>query len=268
MTSVRIGSARLALFAAFALFTLGVLAGSADAAYRLLDYRLTPSNLQAGGHPDVNYKLKPDAGYADRTGGDDLKTVVMDFPAGLLGNPEAATTKCSSSSFNSDTCPLASQIGTIKTIVRFPTGSLMTLNGTVHVLSQVSPGSAATIGFVLRPTNFLYRKIFLKTEATGVVTVRSGTDKDYGLTLTVDNIPRSLTTILNTQISTTVDEVTVDVRSRAGSPTKNADGTYTPKGPYFVLHADSLWRRHLPRDGHHIPGSRSCPNAFIHADWL
>src|SRR4051794_24715908 len=116
----------------------------ANAAYNILDYKLTPSTLQAGGHPNFHYHVDPDATNADTTGGDDLKKVQMEFPPGLLGNPQAATTKCATTNFNANTCPSASQVGTMKIVVRFTNGSTMNMDGKVYILATTTPGSAAT----------------------------------------------------------------------------------------------------------------------------
>ena len=87
--------------------------GNANAAYNITNFAMTPSTTQAGAHPNINYNLDPDAPNADSTGGDDLKKVQMEFAPGLLGNPQAATTKCATANFTANTCPDASMIGTM-----------------------------------------------------------------------------------------------------------------------------------------------------------
>src|SRR5262245_6659910 len=113
-TNTRTRSLVAILATVSALIAILAVASSANAAYNILDYKLTASTTQAGGHPKTHYHVDPDATNADSTGGDDLKKVVVDFPAGLLGNPEAANTKCSTTQFNADTCPSTSYIGSMK----------------------------------------------------------------------------------------------------------------------------------------------------------
>lgn len=65
---------RIAISAAvvFALlFAVGAFADRAEAAYTVTGFQLTPTDLQAGGHPDVTQRVTADAYTADRTGGDD-----------------------------------------------------------------------------------------------------------------------------------------------------------------------------------------------------
>ncbi|MGB0888725.1 MAG: Ig-like domain-containing protein, partial [Solirubrobacterales bacterium] len=204
---------------------------AADAAFNVTEFKMTPSNLQAGGHPNVNYRLNPDAVLADNSNGDDLKKVVLDFPAGALGNPEAATPKCSPSQFNNDACPASSYIGSLSTKLRLRVRFLwwwiyttIDAPGSVYVLSPPTPGSAITVGFIVRPPG--YRWLFMKTEVTGVVGVRSGVDADYGLTLEVDNIPRTLTTTWGSSVSSTVQDITVNLNARANT---------SQTGPYFTF---------------------------------
>jgi hypothetical protein len=226
--------ARTILFAtAIAVVLLAITAARSNAAYTITDFKLTPSPLPtpAGGHPKMHYHVDPDASTA---GSDDLKKVVLDFPAGLLGNPEAATPKCvatgtgSANKFASDTCPASSYIGSMLIKWKEPLGNLTSAPGSVYVLSPATAGSAATIGFIVRPQG--WRKVFLKTEVGGIVTVRTGTEADYGLTLTVDNIPRTLTSSGGATYPITLSDITVDINSRAGGTSVN-----TPNGPYFTF---------------------------------
>jgi hypothetical protein len=223
---------RTMLFAAaIAVALLAFTATKSSAAFTITDFQLTPSPLPtpAGGHPNMHYHVDPDA---NKAGSDDLKKVVLDFPAGLLGNPEAATPKCvatgsgSTNKFQSDACPASSYIGSMLIKWKEPLGNQTSAPGSVYVLSPATAGSAATIGFIVRPQG--WRKIFLKTEVNGIVTVR--TDSDYGLTLTVDNIPRVLTSSLGFTYPITLSDISVNINARAGGTNINA-----PNGPYFTF---------------------------------
>ncbi len=213
----------LVVFCTIGLFALG--SANASAAYSILDFKLTPSTTQAGGHPKTHYHVDPDATNADKTGGDDLKKVVIDYPAGLLGNPEAATTKCGATQFAGDVCPTASYIGSMTVKWRETSGTFKSAPGSVYVLTPATAGSAITVGFIVRPGTG-WRKIYLKTEITGVVTVRSGVDADYGLTLVVDNIPRTLTSTAGSTKNITVSDIAVDINAKANT---------SQTGPYFTF---------------------------------
>ncbi|MBI5310822.1 MAG: hypothetical protein HZB14_07350 [Actinobacteria bacterium] len=204
-----------------------IAASGASAAYNVLDFKVTPSTKQAGGHPKLHYHVDPDAANADSTGGDDLKKIVIDYAAGLLGNPEAASPKCTDAQFNGDTCPAGSYIGSMVVKWREAGGVIKAAPGSVYVLSATSPGSAATVGFVIRPPTG-WRKVFLKTEVTGVVTVRSGVDADYGLTITIDNIPRTITSTSGSVKNITVSDIAADINARTGTSQNGKYFTFNP----------------------------------------
>ena len=82
---------------------------AADAAAFNVNVSTTPTTTQAGGHP--NFKLQ-----LTRTGSDseDLKDLQIDLPPGLIGNPEAASAKCTKAQFQADSCPQGSTVGTVE----------------------------------------------------------------------------------------------------------------------------------------------------------
>jgi hypothetical protein len=212
------------MIAVLCLFILAARPGSASAAYNITDWALTPSTTQAGGHPNIHYHVDPDAALADGAG-DDLKTVTLEYPSGLLANPEAANAKCTATQFSTDKCPTTSYVGAISTKLRVLNGlATITAPGSVYMLTPPTAGSAATVGFIVRPPG--YKIIFMKTEVTGVAKVRVGTDADYGVTLSVDNIPRYLVTTWGSNVAATVQDISVDINSKA-----NTGKT----GPYFNL---------------------------------
>lgn len=204
--------AALAAFLAFA-------PASADAAFAIKSWTLTPSTLQAAAHPNATFNLGPDAVANDKAG-DDLKTVVIDFPAGALVNPVAAT-QCTASAFSADTCPADSVMGAIK--VNMLKGSTsLSATGTMYRL-PADPNNLMTFGFVLRPNG--YRKVLLKSSnVSGLVSVRS----DYGLTATVDAIPRSLTTTKGQNVNITVTDLSVTLNARSGAAQTGAYLTTNP----------------------------------------
>lgn len=175
----KVAVAILAAFACFIAIAIG--ASNADAAYNVTAFKMQPqapssasSAYQAGGHPSVKFNIDPDAVLADKTG-DDLKKVTYEFPAGALGNPEAATTKCNATNFANDTCPAASYIGSMSVPLRIKPlfwYQTLTAPGSMYMLEPPTPSSPLTVGFIVRPPG--YRLIFLKSELTGVVAFRSG----------------------------------------------------------------------------------------------
>ncbi|MBI2690792.1 MAG: hypothetical protein HYX29_02420 [Solirubrobacterales bacterium] len=225
--------------AAFAtLLCLAVIAlnaASAQAAFNVTDFQMDPvtpastsSPLQAGGHPSVNYRLNPDATLADNSNGDDMKKVTYEFPAGALANPEVAAPKCNATQFSTDKCPSTSYVGSmsIKLRIKSLNGLTITAPGSVYILDPPTPGSAVTVGFIVRPPG--YRLIFLKTEVTGVVSVRTGLDADYGLTLNVDNIPRTLTTTWGSSLAATIADITVILNNKTKTDKSGPFFTYMP----------------------------------------
>lgn len=209
-------------------------ASSAHAAYNITSYDLAPSSTEAAEHPNLNQTLRPDAANADSTGGDDLKRIVTDLPAGMMLNPEAGKTKCVSTGsgttnkFSSDTCPASSFVGTTSIKWRETNGNTGSADGSVYVLSAVTSGSAATLGVVLRPTG--WKKIFIKAEIKYLALARPAADAAYGLSLTLDGLPRSLSpTSLGFSRSITISEFKLNLNQRAGG-----SSVLTPNGPYFV----------------------------------
>ncbi|MBJ7354916.1 MAG: hypothetical protein JHC98_08830, partial [Thermoleophilaceae bacterium] len=227
-------AAVLTAIACFAMLAAG--ASNANASFNVTDFDMSPSTpssttnpLQAGGHPTVNFRINPDANLADGSNGDDLKKVMYEFPAGSLGNPEAAVPKCTASQFNSDKCPSSSYIGSLSVKLRIrPLWSYTTLTapGSMYILDPPTPGSAVTVGFIVRPPG--YRLIFLKSEVKGVVSVRNGLDANYGLDFTVDNIPRVLQTTWGSNLNATIQDLTVVLNHKTKTDKSGPFFTYAP----------------------------------------
>jgi hypothetical protein len=110
-----IGLAFAALLAAASLW-----AGSAQAAEGIDLFEMTPTDTQAGGHPDVTIKMEwDDSAHEGGKSGpsttpcacDDGKTVTQHFPTGFIGNPTASP-PCEIVEFSFGRCPASTQIGT------------------------------------------------------------------------------------------------------------------------------------------------------------
>jgi len=106
--------------------------------------------------------------------GANAKDIQVDVPPGLVGDP-LATPRCTQAQFNTQSCPAASQVGTI--------ALLLAATPTIHVQQAVynivpPAGIPAQFGF-----NLLSAGVYLDGS------VRTGSD--YGLTITVHNAPQS-----------------------------------------------------------------------------
>src|SRR3954451_24172039 len=67
------------------------------------------SSTQAGGHADFCVSI----GFDDHGSGDNPKSLAINLPGGLVGDP-TATPKCPQATFESTTgCPDTSQVGTV-----------------------------------------------------------------------------------------------------------------------------------------------------------
>jgi hypothetical protein len=103
-----------------ALIALCTWSAQAESYVGITDFQMTPSNTQAGGHPDVRIEMKWNASNV-KDGEfvepdkpcecDDPRTVVNNFPTGFIGNPHA-TPRCELVEFSFGRCPPSSQIGT------------------------------------------------------------------------------------------------------------------------------------------------------------
>ena len=148
--------------------------GAAGASVSLSSVSLTPSTTQAGGHPDVTidtvFGLNPDT--------DDVKSVRVVLPQGLVGNPQAADA-CSEASFRADACPAGSKVGTTtaSAVVTVPPGVDMPQDVPGDVYSLQPRGSEpARLGVVLRPqaVNLVsLPKIFLESAVTSDARLRN-----------------------------------------------------------------------------------------------
>ncbi|MGH2906762.1 MAG: hypothetical protein ACRDKI_08320 [Solirubrobacterales bacterium] len=162
------------------------------------------STLQAAGHPNLTYTITP-------SGTEKLRDVNLAMGAGQHFNWEAPTSKCSSSSFSSDSCANATQVGTTSASITY--GGATTVPGTIYQLSP-SASDTATVGIVLRPPWYLFRpKIYL----TANITTSSSTS---ALSASITNIPN------NSGGTITVNSLALTFQARANS---------SNSGAYFAL---------------------------------
>jgi uncharacterized repeat protein (TIGR01451 family) len=134
---------------------------------------------QAGGHPyEANASFEfnthnTKSGYPYPVGGEP-KNVVVQLPAGLVGNPLAAASQCPVGALQTATCSRESQVGVIDVGQE---GEFLPVDTNVPVYNLVpEPGYPAEFGFIA----------FTKYPILVYPSVRTG--GDYGLTLTSPNI--------------------------------------------------------------------------------
>lgn len=156
----------LTLIAAVAAM-LSLMAGTARAVEPGFEiFKVTPTDTQAGGHPDVTIDLQ--WAQASEQSGENLfgRTVALHWPEGFIGNPHV-TPKCTLTEFNQSHCPVDSQIG------RFTLAGIGGENTGLYVPlynMETNPDQAGLLGFAAPFLNF---PIFF--ELTG------RTNSDYGL---------------------------------------------------------------------------------------
>ncbi len=144
-----------------------LLASSAQAAIEpgFTRFEVTPSETQAGGHPDVDVNL--DYTQSEESGNSfQGRTVAIHWPEGFIGNPHVAPT-CTLTEFNQARCPVDSQIG------RFELLGFGSENQGLFVPlynMETNPNQAGLLGFTAPLLGF---PIFFE--------LSSRTNSDYGL---------------------------------------------------------------------------------------
>ncbi len=143
-----------------------------------------PTTATAGAHSDVKINL----GFPDS--GQDLKRLVIHLPKGLVGNPNATTTRCSEASFNANNCTTAQQVGEV-TSQATALGLPITIPGDIYNLTPRG-GEPARLGIHLTPP-LGASEIHLQA----VISLRA----DYGLDNVIEtDIPRTtVVPLLGTQ---------------------------------------------------------------------
>lgn len=146
---------------------LAMMAGTAHAVEPGFEiFKVTPTDTQAGGHPDVNIDLE--YAQAEEQSGENLfgRTVSIHWPEGFIGNPHV-TPKCTLTEFNQSHCPVDSQIGrfNLAGIAGEHTGLYAPLYN-----METNPDQAGLLGFAAPFINF---PIFFE--------LNGRTNSDYGL---------------------------------------------------------------------------------------
>lgn len=137
---------------------------------------------QAGGHPSamrlqLSFETRDEDGGAIPDGA--ARTLVADFPPGLLGNPEAVP-QCAQSdfppsgSFGSSRCPAAAQVGVAELLTSLEPG--------------VEPSHSSTPIFNLTPNEGVFARLGFVEVAPVVIDFRLRPGPDYAMTATIRNL--------------------------------------------------------------------------------
>lgn len=181
-------------------------AAPAEAAPGVANPSAKPASTAAGAHSDFSIAFDV-TGLGDTSSGDDLKSVRLDLPPGLVGNPLATGTTCTKAQLTSDTCPPATKVGTTTTVADVALLGAQTITGDIYNVAKSGP-EAARLGIVLRPA--LGPKVILESPAF----VRAS---DGGLTSFVDNIPRTTSVLTPGDTALRIDRMTLTLLGKAGS---------------------------------------------------
>ena len=211
-------------FTALIAFAATFGASAANAAFSVTDWKVTPTDLQAGTHSNVNLKISADPVAGDQTS-DDLKSAQLDLPAGLLVNPQAVATPCTATQLSGDTCPAASQVGKISVQYRIG-GSLVTSNGSVYSTTPAT-NSLINFGFVIRPTSTYSKFYFSSGITSGLAAVRPAPDTDFGLSLSIPAIPNTVKA-LGFSLAMTISNISIDLYPRSGATQTGSYFTFNP----------------------------------------
>jgi len=150
--------------------------GVASAAFSVDTLTAAPTAAQAGGHSDFKLSIGFDGGA------EHVKSMRIHLPAGLIGNPSAAT-ECPQATFEASGCPAASKVGST-TVNAAALGFLpVPSSGEVFILTP-DEGQTALLGIDVEPlAGLLGQHILLKSP----VSLR----KDGGLDSTLDDLPQT-----------------------------------------------------------------------------
>src|SRR5829696_3238039 len=182
---MRSGRARGAAAVCAGTMTAMVWVTSAQAAFDVTAFGVTPASTAAGAHADVTIA----AAFPPYTAGNPpqrARNLVFHLPPGLAGDP-FATPRCTESAFRADACPASTRIGGVAATADAVVLGLPVAQDVGGDLYNVVPAGAepARLGAVLRPLGGLLGKFT-------VATTISARASDGGLDATVRDLPTEL----------------------------------------------------------------------------
>ncbi|MFY9488662.1 MAG: hypothetical protein WAP35_08220 [Solirubrobacterales bacterium] len=143
----RVRATALAFVLTGFMICIGALSGSALADVELAPYG-SGSDLRPGGHADLIVGVN----FTYDNPNEDVRRVVVDFPAGGVGNPNAVPygDRCTTEQFETAVCPPASQIGVVS-LDAVAGGTIpLTLEGTISII-QTDPEVPTVVGAYIVP---------------------------------------------------------------------------------------------------------------------
>jgi hypothetical protein len=175
--------------AALAILVLGAWTSVASADFGFVPGSFTAGSAssQAGAHADIsttfafNSHPDPSFGGTKNASDDNPKTIVVNIPPGVAGNPQAYP-KCSYDDLELLQCPADSQVG-VATIALEPVAA-----GTTAQVYNMVPKSGHVAEFGMKVLNLAVVHV--------VLSVRTG--GDYGITATVPNVAANLAVLSTT----------------------------------------------------------------------
>ncbi|MGB0889478.1 MAG: hypothetical protein ACPGWS_04265, partial [Solirubrobacterales bacterium] len=149
------------------------------------------SDASAGGHGTLT--VGADFTYSD--GDEDLKRVVVDFPAGGVGNPNAVpyADRCTSAQFDTGVCPASSQIGVVKLAATASLAGVpipLDLEGSISII-QTTPEVPTIVGAYIEPPIGDPIRSYAQ-----FYPVTSGPDGDFRIRSVTSDFPRTAHTDL------------------------------------------------------------------------
>ncbi len=160
---------------------------AASAAPAVGNVSASPVDRTGGAHSDLTVSFDLTGFGPAGAGGDDLRSLRLDLPPGLIGNPLATNGTCSGEQLAADSCPASTLVGSTTAVADVVLPGLVpidlgeqTIPGSLYNLRPLG-GEAARLGIVLRPSTPGAGKVVLESP----VVLRT----DGGLTSTVEDIP-------------------------------------------------------------------------------
>ena len=222
---------------------------SAQAAFEVQSFTVTPSGLVAGSHPNVAVAI----GFAPYDSGNPPerpRDLTISLPPGLVGNPNAAG-RCTQAQFQADNCAAATKVGTtsVRTTIPLLLGSSITADGDVY---NLVPGASepARLGVVVRPPLgadkvFIVSPVALRSSDGGLDSIITNLPQKVGIPLLgqqdmwLESMSLTLlgnppggpaTPFMTLPTSCGPATATLAARSASGTPASRAAPPFTPTG--------------------------------------
>ena len=189
-----------------------ILVPAAHAALGFQGLSAAPADPNAGANSDFNVHI----GFTSAT--DDVKDLTISLPPGMVGNP-TATPLCTMTQLQGDSCPGASQVGSVTANVTahlldpLPLTLPLTVDGSLYNVTA-PVGEPARFGIVLRPVGSDPLPLFQKIIQVSDVRLRQS---DFGLDTVLANIPRTAHALGQAlSVPTDINSMDISLRGTVG----------------------------------------------------